>query len=188
MIFRLFQTTVRVHFPDRIQLQATFRTKELVHDLFAFVAKYVTAPPVSSSSSTGTGFPFNLYVTPPRKDLEQFQFNNLFDAGLTPSAVVYFSWKEPAAAAAAASTSVSESEASLQKMTYLKPEFQSQVKTINEVQSTSTRTSSSSSSQSTSSGSLEGKSQKSAASSSSSSSSGSKGAAGKPKWMQKLSK
>ncbi|KAF9904701.1 Tether containing UBX domain for GLUT4 [Linnemannia zychae] len=75
------KTIIRVRFPDRIQLQATFRSQETVGDLRKWVA----------SACVGQGEKFDLYTTPPKKVLTDSN-QTLYQAGLAPQSIVYFSW------------------------------------------------------------------------------------------------
>ncbi|KAK3845415.1 MAG: hypothetical protein J3R72DRAFT_29402 [Linnemannia gamsii] len=75
------KTIIRIRFPDRIQLQATFRSQETVGDLRNWVAK----------ACVGQGEKFDLYTTPPKKVLADSK-QTLYQAGLAPQSIVYFSW------------------------------------------------------------------------------------------------
>ncbi|ORZ12922.1 hypothetical protein BCR41DRAFT_355918 [Lobosporangium transversale] len=75
------KTIIRIRFPDRVQLQATFRSQETVGDLRKWVA----------SACVGQGEKFDLYITPPRKVLSDNK-QTLYQAGLAPQSIVYFSW------------------------------------------------------------------------------------------------
>ncbi|KAG0271835.1 Tether containing UBX domain for GLUT4 [Linnemannia exigua] len=75
------KTIIRIRFPDRIQLQATFRSQETVGDLRDWVAK----------ACVGQGEKFDLYTTPPKKVLADNK-QTLYQAGLAPQSIVYFSW------------------------------------------------------------------------------------------------
>ncbi|KAG0291648.1 Tether containing UBX domain for GLUT4 [Linnemannia gamsii] len=75
------KTIIRIRFPDRIQLQATFRSQETVGDLRNWVSK----------ACVGQGEKFDLYTTPPKKVLADSK-QTLYQAGLAPQSIVYFSW------------------------------------------------------------------------------------------------
>ncbi|KAG9069390.1 Tether containing UBX domain for GLUT4 [Linnemannia hyalina] len=75
------KTIIRIRFPDRIQLQATFRSQETVGDLRNWVSK----------ACVGQGEKFDLYTTPPKKVLADNK-QTLYQAGLAPQSVVYFTW------------------------------------------------------------------------------------------------
>ncbi|KAG0322902.1 Tether containing UBX domain for GLUT4 [Dissophora globulifera] len=77
------KTIIRIRFPDRVQLQATFRSQETVGDL----RKWVT------SACVGQGEKFDLYTTPPKKILAN-DAQTLYQAGLAPQSIVYFSWAD----------------------------------------------------------------------------------------------
>ncbi|KAI8602981.1 hypothetical protein EDD21DRAFT_53057 [Dissophora ornata] len=77
------KTVIRIRFPDRVQLQATFRSQETVGDLRKWVA----------SACVGHGEKFDLYTTPPKKILADNK-QTLYQAGLAPQTIVYFSWAD----------------------------------------------------------------------------------------------
>ncbi|KAF9942085.1 Tether containing UBX domain for GLUT4 [Mortierella alpina] len=77
------KTIIRVRFPDRVQLQATFKSQETVGDLRKWVR----------SACVGQGEAFELYTTPPKKVLSDDK-QTLYQAGLAPQSIVYFSWKD----------------------------------------------------------------------------------------------
>eukprot|EP00904_Undaria_pinnatifida_P005516 jgi/Undpi1/2094/HiC_scaffold_12.g05480.m1 len=77
-------TIIKVQFPDRAVLQATFASTEDVKDLAKVVRDCL-------ADSCG-GREFELYVSPPRTVLKEA--SSLSDAGLVPAALVYVSWKE----------------------------------------------------------------------------------------------
>ncbi|KAF9087833.1 Tether containing UBX domain for GLUT4 [Mortierella sp. AD031] len=77
------KTIIRIRFPDRIQLQATFRSQETVGDLREWVSK----------ACIGQGEKFDLYTTPPKKVLADNK-QTLYQAGLAPQSIVYFSWAD----------------------------------------------------------------------------------------------
>ncbi|KAF9183386.1 Tether containing UBX domain for GLUT4 [Haplosporangium sp. Z 767] len=76
-------TIVRIRFPDRVQLQATFRSQDTVGDVRKWVA----------GACVGHGEKFDLYTTPPKKILADDK-QTLYQAGLAPQSIVYFSWKD----------------------------------------------------------------------------------------------
>ncbi|KAF9582032.1 Tether containing UBX domain for GLUT4 [Lunasporangiospora selenospora] len=75
------RTIIRIRFPDRVQLQATFQSQETVGDVRRWVA----------SACVGHGEKFDLYTTPPKKILSDDK-QTLYQAGLAPQSIVYFSW------------------------------------------------------------------------------------------------
>ncbi|KAF8949141.1 Tether containing UBX domain for GLUT4 [Haplosporangium gracile] len=75
------KTIIRIRFPDRIQLQATFSSQETVGDLRNWVSK----------ACVGQGEKFDLYTTPPKKVLADNK-QTLYQAGLAPQSIVYFTW------------------------------------------------------------------------------------------------
>ncbi|KAF9359533.1 Tether containing UBX domain for GLUT4 [Mortierella sp. AD094] len=75
------RTIIRIRFPDRVQLQGTFRSQETIGDLRKWVA----------SACVGQGEKFDLYTTPPKKVLADNK-QTLYQAGLAPQSIVYFSW------------------------------------------------------------------------------------------------
>ncbi|KAG0357282.1 hypothetical protein BC939DRAFT_507696 [Gamsiella multidivaricata] len=77
------KTIIRIRFPDRIQLQATFRSQETIGDLRKWVA----------GACVGQGEKFDLYTTPPKKVLSDNK-QTLYQAGLAPQSIVYFTWAD----------------------------------------------------------------------------------------------
>ncbi|KAF9347682.1 Tether containing UBX domain for GLUT4 [Mortierella sp. NVP85] len=77
------KTIIRIRFPDRVQIQGTFRSQETIGDLRKWVA----------SVCVGQGEKFDLYITPPRKVLSE-DGQTLYQAGLAPKSIVYFSWRD----------------------------------------------------------------------------------------------
>ncbi|KAG0246938.1 Tether containing UBX domain for GLUT4 [Mortierella sp. GBA43] len=77
------KTIVRVRFPDRVQIQATFSSQETIADLRQWV----------TDVCVGQGEKFDLYISPPRKVLTDNK-QTLYQAGLTPQSIVYFSWAD----------------------------------------------------------------------------------------------
>ncbi|CAG8451614.1 6560_t:CDS:10 [Ambispora gerdemannii] len=77
------KTMIRVRFPDRFQLQATFLSKEKVSELYKFVRESLRTPER----------PFYLNTSPPKNVLSDQEIN-LYDAKLSPASVVHFSWAE----------------------------------------------------------------------------------------------
>ncbi|KAF9392841.1 Tether containing UBX domain for GLUT4 [Podila verticillata] len=75
------KTIIRIRFPDRVQLQATFRSQETIGDVRRWV----------QSAIVGQGEKFDLYTTPPKKVLADDKLT-LYHAGLAPQSIVYFSW------------------------------------------------------------------------------------------------
>ncbi|KAF9114985.1 Plant UBX domain-containing protein 1 [Mortierella sp. AM989] len=75
------KTIIRIRFPDRIQIQATFKSQETIGDLRKWVA----------GVCVGQGEKFDLYTTPPKKILADDK-QTLYQAGLAPQSIVYFSW------------------------------------------------------------------------------------------------
>ncbi|KAF9437012.1 Tether containing UBX domain for GLUT4 [Entomortierella beljakovae] len=77
------KTIIRIRFPDRVQIQATFRSQETIGDLRKWVA----------SVCVGQGEKFDIYTTPPKKVLSDNK-QTLYQAGLAPQSIVYFSWAD----------------------------------------------------------------------------------------------
>ncbi|KAF9972982.1 hypothetical protein BGZ73_003832 [Actinomortierella ambigua] len=78
------KTILRIRFPDRVQLQATFASSSTtIQQLYHWVA----------SVCIGQGEKFELYTTPPKKVLKEDK-QTLYQAGLSPQSIVYFSWKD----------------------------------------------------------------------------------------------
>ncbi|KAF9997840.1 Tether containing UBX domain for GLUT4, partial [Entomortierella chlamydospora] len=75
------KTIIRIRFPDRVQIQGTFRSQETIGDLRKWVA----------SVCVGQGEKFDLYTTPPKKVLTDNK-QTLYQAGLAPQSIVSFSW------------------------------------------------------------------------------------------------
>ena len=77
------KTNIRVRFPDRFELQATFSSKEGIEQLYHFVSLHLNHPNKQ----------FFFYTTPPKTILP---LNSSFlQLRLVPAAIVYFSFKEP---------------------------------------------------------------------------------------------
>ncbi|KAG0261363.1 Tether containing UBX domain for GLUT4 [Mortierella polycephala] len=76
-------TIIRIRFPDRVQLQATFCSQDTIGDVRKWVA----------GACVGHGEKFDLYTTPPKKILADDK-QTLYQAGLAPQSIVYFSWKD----------------------------------------------------------------------------------------------
>ncbi|KAF9924775.1 Tether containing UBX domain for GLUT4, partial [Modicella reniformis] len=77
------KTIIRIRFPDRVQVQATFRSQETIGDVRKWVA----------SVCVGHGEKFDLFIAPPRKVLSDNK-QTLYQAGLAPQSIVYFSWTD----------------------------------------------------------------------------------------------
>ncbi|KAI9593370.1 hypothetical protein BDF19DRAFT_448502 [Syncephalis fuscata] len=78
------KTMIRVRFPNRIQLQLQFLSRETVGRVYAIVRQHLLEPQR----------PFTLYVTPPRQNLTDLSVR-LMDAHLAPASLVHFVWNEP---------------------------------------------------------------------------------------------
>ncbi|ORY04516.1 hypothetical protein K493DRAFT_311361 [Basidiobolus meristosporus CBS 931.73] len=74
------RTLIRIRFPNRVQLQAHFSSFETISKLTSFVRESLRNPE----------WDFYLYVTPPIKRLTDPDLT-LYEAGLTPASVVFFS-------------------------------------------------------------------------------------------------
>ncbi|KAI8051162.1 hypothetical protein BDF22DRAFT_777329 [Syncephalis plumigaleata] len=79
------KTMIRVRFPDRVQLQLQFLSRETVGKVYQVVRQYLHEP----------SRPFTLYTTPPRNNLTNMDIR-LIDAQLAPASVLHFSWNQPA--------------------------------------------------------------------------------------------
>ncbi|KAJ1820508.1 hypothetical protein LPJ75_000923 [Coemansia sp. RSA 2598] len=73
------KTTVRFRFPDQAQVQATFLSIDTVDELFQFVREILVIPQTLQT----------LTIQPPVTDLGKMLSTTLFDAKLTPAAVVH---------------------------------------------------------------------------------------------------
>ncbi|KAJ2722674.1 hypothetical protein GGI07_003137 [Coemansia sp. Benny D115] len=73
------KTSIRFRFPDLDQVQATFLSSEPVAEMFAFVQSIVADPKAVKT----------LVVQPPVQDLATMRATSLFNAKLTPAAVVH---------------------------------------------------------------------------------------------------
>ncbi|KAJ1864641.1 hypothetical protein LPJ73_000228 [Coemansia sp. RSA 2703] len=73
------KTAIRFRFPDMVQVQATFMSSDKVEELFRFVREIMAVPQAMQS----------LFIQPPVQDLGSMLGVTLFDAKLTPAAVVH---------------------------------------------------------------------------------------------------
>ncbi|KAJ1827208.1 hypothetical protein LPJ56_001784, partial [Coemansia sp. RSA 2599] len=73
------KTAVRFRFPDQAQVQATFLSIDTVDELFRFVREILVIPQTLQT----------LTIQPPVTDLGKMLSTTLFDAKLTPAAVVH---------------------------------------------------------------------------------------------------
>ncbi|KAJ2449862.1 hypothetical protein EV183_004648 [Coemansia sp. RSA 2336] len=73
------QTAIRFRFPDQVQVQSTFASKDRVSSLYDFVASTLKAPQMLRA----------LVLQPPVQDLAALRSKSLLDAKLTPAAVVH---------------------------------------------------------------------------------------------------
>ncbi|KAF4318554.1 hypothetical protein BBO99_00000956 [Phytophthora kernoviae] len=82
---KVFQTAlIRVQFPDRAVVQATFHPNETIRDVMDHVAECM--------DSLYKGNKFYLYVTPPTQKLAEGK--TLAELNLVPAALTYLSWLE----------------------------------------------------------------------------------------------
>uniref|UniRef100_A0AAV1UIN4 UBX domain-containing protein n=1 Tax=Peronospora matthiolae TaxID=2874970 RepID=A0AAV1UIN4_9STRA len=82
---RVFQTVlIRVQFPDRTVMQATFHPSETIQDVMDHVTECLADQFRASK--------FYLYVTPPTQKLVASK--TLIELNLVPAALTYFSWVE----------------------------------------------------------------------------------------------
>jgi len=75
---------VRVRFQDSIDLEANFDSTETIGDIYSVVKENMAQPEE----------PFYLFVTPPKKKLNDLSVT-LTAEHLIPAAVVYFAWETP---------------------------------------------------------------------------------------------
>ncbi|KAK9721800.1 hypothetical protein K7432_003122 [Basidiobolus ranarum] len=75
------RTLIRIRFPNRVQLQANFLSRQPISELISFVRE----------SLKESEREFYLYVTPPIRKLTDHS-QTFYDAGLTPASVVFFSF------------------------------------------------------------------------------------------------
>ncbi|KAJ2849744.1 hypothetical protein IWW36_002410 [Coemansia brasiliensis] len=73
------QTVIRFRFPDQVQVQSTFASKDRVASLYNFVSSTLKAPQMLRM----------LVLQPPVQDLASLKSKTLIDAKLTPAAVVH---------------------------------------------------------------------------------------------------
>ncbi|KAJ1721260.1 hypothetical protein LPJ53_004197 [Coemansia erecta] len=73
------KTAIRFRFPDMVQVQATFMSTDKVEELFRFVREVMAVPQAMQT----------LFIQPPVQDLGSMPGVTLFDAKLTPAAVVH---------------------------------------------------------------------------------------------------
>ncbi|KAJ1534952.1 Tether containing UBX domain for GLUT4, partial [Nowakowskiella sp. JEL0078] len=77
------KTLIRVRFPDRITLQATFYSHEPVSELYSVIRNAIDG-----------SHAFQLYVTPPMRTISDDMSLNFWSAKLSPQSVVYIKWPE----------------------------------------------------------------------------------------------
>jgi len=75
-----FVTRIRVRFPDRSEIQGIFYSHETTTHLREWTKQFLTQPDL----------PFDLYITPPHKDLQENE--TLSNQQLVPAALVHFCW------------------------------------------------------------------------------------------------
>ncbi|KAJ1646426.1 hypothetical protein IWQ61_010200 [Dispira simplex] len=97
------ETSIRFRFPDRHQVQATFRSSETVGDLYAFLTTVLLSE----------YHQFTLYTTPPHHNLKNLPAT-LYQAQLVPASVVYVDFAQGSAA----------------RGSYLKPDYLNQSKDL----------------------------------------------------------
>ncbi|KAJ2646361.1 hypothetical protein IWW40_005479 [Coemansia sp. RSA 1250] len=73
------QTVIRFRFPDQMQVQSTFASKDRVASLYDFVSSTLKTPQMLRT----------LVLQPPVQDLASLRSKTLIDAKLTPAAVVH---------------------------------------------------------------------------------------------------
>ncbi|KAF5732680.1 tether containing UBX domain for GLUT4 [Tripterygium wilfordii] len=81
---RITKAVVRVRFPDNHTLEVTFHPSETIQSLVDLLKNLVTHPEL----------PFNLYTTPPKKQLRDLS-QDFYSAGFIPGVIVYFSYDLP---------------------------------------------------------------------------------------------
>lgn len=81
---RITKAIVRVQFPDNYVLEAKFQPSDSISTLIDLLKKVISR----------TNLPFYLYTTPPKQQLKDLG-TDFYTAGLTPGALVYFSYESP---------------------------------------------------------------------------------------------
>ncbi|XP_078440366.1 plant UBX domain-containing protein 1 isoform X2 [Wolffia australiana] len=81
---RITKAVIRVKFPDKYVLEATFHPSETIQSLIDLLLKAVAQPQL----------PFYLYTTPPKMRIKDTSMD-LYTAGFIPGAIVYFSLDLP---------------------------------------------------------------------------------------------
>jgi len=76
--------TIRIRFPDRIELECVFLPEEKLDRLFEFVASCLLIPVTK----------FYLFTTPPRSLLDKDCQLNFRDLGYLPATLVHFGFEE----------------------------------------------------------------------------------------------
>ncbi|KAL2612279.1 hypothetical protein R1flu_023971 [Riccia fluitans] len=79
---RITKAVVRVQFPDNYVLEATFQPLDPVESLVDLLRKVILNPEEA----------FYIYTAPPKQRLKNVQ-QSMYDAGLAPGALVYFSYE-----------------------------------------------------------------------------------------------
>ncbi|KAJ1970251.1 hypothetical protein IWQ62_000078 [Dispira parvispora] len=77
------ETSIRFRFPDRHQVQATFRSSETVGDMYTFLTGVLLSE----------YHQFTLYTTPPHRNLDDLQAT-LYQAQLAPASLVYVTFAQ----------------------------------------------------------------------------------------------
>jgi hypothetical protein len=77
------KTLLRIRFPDRWQVEATFLSQQSLADVYAFVRSCLRQPG-----------PFRLFVAPPHKDLSDTNDVTIYAVGLSPASVVHFIYSD----------------------------------------------------------------------------------------------
>ncbi|BBN10011.1 tether containing UBX domain for GLUT4 [Marchantia polymorpha subsp. ruderalis] len=81
---RITKAVVRVQFPDNFVLEATFHPSDPISLLIDLLRKVVMLPNET----------FYIYTAPPKQRLKNLQ-QSMYEAGLAPGALVYFSYESP---------------------------------------------------------------------------------------------
>lgn len=81
---RITKAIIRVQFPDNYILEAKFQPSDSLSALADFLKKVISR----------TDLPFYLYTAPPKQRLQDLG-KDFYTAGLTPGALVYFSYDIP---------------------------------------------------------------------------------------------
>eukprot|EP00897_Mesotaenium_endlicherianum_P001733 jgi/Mesen1/1588/ME000134S00697 len=109
---RITKAVIRVHFPDGWIVEATFAPSDSVGGVHELVRRALARPEA----------PFYLYTAPPKQRLRSME-QSLYDAGLAPGALVYFSYEAASSPSPSPSgTGVDEGNGTTEGTSFLREE------------------------------------------------------------------